>query len=272
MGKIEIPHRKVPHNPSALGVALGVLRIVGLLLVAGVGAVPVLLAALIPGRPGGARPAAWVTVVLAKLFLALFRVRLEAPATLRTHKGLVFLNHLTYLDPVVGFARGPVRFLAASGVRGIPFIGLIAMAVGTVFVDRGDRASRAATRERIHRHLTARPSPPVALAPEGQIGPGGGVLLPFRHGAFEIAVEAQLPILPLLLSYEPFDAVVWQQGEPILLAVWRLAARTAPVYASARPLALLHPRPAATEAEEDAEAERLTGIAEAAFREALAAS
>ena len=269
--RLVFPRRDVAHAPGVLAVVLGAVRVVAVLLLAAVGAVAAGLAALWPRRVAGARPAAWVTVGLARAFLALFRVRLSAPpaAAVRGHRGLIFMNHLTYLDPIVVFARGPVRFLAASGVRRIPFIGLIARAIGTVFVDRGDRTSRAASREQIRARLMARPTPPVALAPEGQIGPGGGTVLPFRYGAFEIAVEAELPILGLVLAYDPFDAVVWQQGEPILVALWRLAARTAPVRATATPLPLLFPRPAETEEEEDAEAERLARLSESAFLEAL---
>ncbi len=271
--KFIIPRRDIPHDRSVAAVTLGALRFVGVVLLLAPGAVLVGLAALWPWRIGGARAAAWVAVGLARCFLALLNVRLDAPpaAAVRGHRGLIFLNHLSYLDPVLVYARGPVRFLATAGVRGLPFVGLIAMAVGTVFVDRGDRASRAASRERIRRTLTTRPTPPVALAPEGQIGPGGGVLLPFRHGAFEIAVETGLPILPLLIDYAPFDAVVWQQKESIFVALWRLAARTAPVRATVTPLAPIHPGPAETDEEEDAEAERLAGVAEAAFRAAMAA-
>ncbi len=249
---------------------LGVLRVTAGVLVAGAGSVLVLLSALTPVRIAGARPAQWITVGLARAFLAIFAVRLDAPPApvIRGHRGLVFFNHLTYLDAIVLFARGPVRFLATEGVRGIPFIGWIARAVDSFFVDRSDRASRAASRDRIRAALTTHPTPPVTLAPEGQIGPGGGVL-PFRRGAFEIAVETGLPIMPLLLEYEPFDAVVWQQKELLLVALWRLGARTGGAVARVVPLPLIHPGSASTEDEEDAEAARLAEFAEQAFRERL---
>ena len=246
------------------------LRVTSGVLLAGVGSLLVLVAALAPVRIGGARPAQWITVGLARAFLAIFAVRLDAPPApaIRGHRGLVFFNHLTYLDAIVLFARGPVRFLATEGVRGIPFIGWIAMAVDTFFVDRGDRDSRAASRERIRAALTARPTPPVTLAPEGQIGPGGGVL-PFRRGAFEIGVETGLPIMPLLLQYEPFDAVAWQQKELLLLALWRLGARRGGALARVVPLPTIQPGAAVTDDEEDAEAARLATLAEEMFRKAI---
>jgi 1-acyl-sn-glycerol-3-phosphate acyltransferase len=272
-GKIPIPRRPIPHAVGPVEAVLGAVRIGAALLLAGVGAAAVVLAALVPGRVRGARPAAWAAVGLARAFLALFAVRVEAPpaAAIRGHRGLVFINHVSYLDPVVVMVRGPVRFLAASGVRKLPFVGAIAMAIGTVFVDRSDRTSRAASRARIREELLARPSSPVTIAPEGQIGPGGGTVFPFRRGAFEIAVETGLPILPLVLAYAPFDAVVWQQREPLLVALWRLGARTGGVRATATPLPLVRPAPAATEEEEDAEAERLATATEAAYVAALRA-
>jgi hypothetical protein len=109
----------------------------------------------------------------------------------------------------------------------------------------------------------------VTLAPEGQIGPGGGVL-PFRRGAFEVAVEAGMPILPLVLAYEPFDAAVWQQRELLLVALWRLGARRGGVDASITPLPIIRPSPAATEEEVEAEASRLAAYAEGMYREAVA--
>src|SRR5690606_14644170 len=202
---------------------------VAVLLLAAVGALAVLPAALAPGRVRGARPALWVALALARLFVLLFGIRLRCPdpAALRRHRGLVFINHLSYLDPVVVAALAPVRFLATAGVRRLPFIGWIARAVGTVFVDRGDVESRAASRGTLIEELSRAPYPPIVVAPEGQIGPGDRVL-PFRHGAFAVATEAGAEVLPVVLRFEPLNAAAWLPGEWILRALWRLAARTAP--------------------------------------------
>lgn len=270
MGKILFPRREVHHRPGALEMVLGALRVGGVLVLAGIGAILVLAAVLVPGRVAGARPAQWLTVAIARTFLAITGVRLAAPPArdIRGHHGLVFINHLTYLDPVIVYARGPVRFLAAAGLRTLPFVGQIAMAVGTVFVNRGSRESRAASRRRIRETLERTPAPPVTLAPEGQIGPGGGVL-PFRRGAFEVSVETGLPILPLVLAYDPFDAVIWHQKELLLIALWRLTARRGGVRATIIALPVITPGAAGTEEEIDAEAARLAALAEAEFGKAL---
>lgn len=232
------------HRPGVIAVAVGVLRYVLMAPLLALGTVAVLLAAAVPVRIRGVRPAVWVVRGLIRLFLALFGVRLRcaAPEAIRRHSGLVFINHLSYLDPLVLLAVAPVRFLSAEGVKRLPLVGWMAGSVGTVFVRRSDEASRTASRETIAGEMRARAYPPIALAPEGQIGPGPGVL-PFRHGAFEVAAEAGVPILPVAITFEPLDAAAWLKGEWLLRALWRLAARTTPFTATLTPLPALHPRP-----------------------------
>lgn len=225
------------HRPGPVAVAVGAVRLAAVLVLAILGALVVLLAALLPVRVRGARPALWVVVALARLFVLLFGLRLRCPdpGTLRRHHGLVFINHLSYLDPVVIEALAPVRFLATAGVQRLPFIGWIARAIGTVFVERGQAESRTASRSLVVEKLERRAYPPIVIAPEGQIGPGGGVL-PFRHGALAVARDAGVPILPLVLRFEPLGAAAWLDGEWILRALWRLAARTSPFTATVTPL------------------------------------
>lgn len=253
------------HRPSVFGVLIGVVRLVVILAVAAVGGVAVGLASLLPLRVRGVRPSLWGVVGLARLFVLVMGVRLRCPdaGALRRHGGLVFINHLSYLDPVVVAALAPVRFLSTAGVRQLPFIGWMAAGIGTVFVDRGDADSRAASRETLVGKLRARPAPPIVVAPEGQIGPGAPVL-PFRHGALAVAQEAGVPILPLVLQFDPLDAAAWLRGEWILRAVWRLAARTTPFTATVTPLPPLLP-------EADADPARLAAALEARFNAALAA-
>jgi 1-acyl-sn-glycerol-3-phosphate acyltransferase len=238
--RIEFERPRPVHRPGPIAALVGVARMGAVLVLAAVGALGVLAASLVPGRVRGVRPALWGAVALARLFVRLFGVRLRCPdpGVLRRHHGLVFINHLSYLDPVMVEALAPVRFLATAGVRRLPFIGWIARAVGTVFVDRGDDASRAASREALAGKLGRGAYPPIVIAPEGQIGPGGAVL-PFRHGALAVARDAGVPVLPLVLRFEPFDAAVWRKGEWIPRALWRLAARTGPFTAAVTPLAPL---------------------------------
>ncbi len=267
---IAVPRRAAAHRPGVLGAALGVVRLTAVLLLAAGGAVVALLSALVPAR-GAIRPPLRVVVGLARGFVRVMGIRVVCPDpdAIRLHRGLVFFNHLSYLDPVVLMSLGPARPLAAAGVRKLPFIGPMAASIGTVFVDRGDKASRRRTRETVVARLREQPYPPVMLAPEGQIGAEPDAVLPFRYGAFEVAIEGPFPIRPVVVRYDPFEGAVWLKGEWVLKAVWRLAARTTPFTATLTPLSEIVPVAVATEEEEDAQAAALAEAAEARFNEAL---
>lgn len=211
---------------SVLAIGLGVARVlaVSAVLFAGCGAL--LLAASLPARFGGVARVLEVAGAVSRVFLWTTGVKLRVSGAegLRNHQGFVFFNHLSFLDPVVLLAVRPSRFLAARGVGRIPFVGRMARAMGTIFVNRKVAGSRAVARRALQRAVAEAPVP-VALAPEGRIGPGPGVL-PLHRGAFEVATAAGAPVLLVALQYEPMEAVVWKPGEWIIHPLWRLCART----------------------------------------------
>lgn len=249
------------------GALLGGIRVllVGLLILAGL--TILLIAALIPGRPGGARWSMWVSVWISRGFVLISGIRLRQrhPGALQDHAGFVFFNHVSYLDIVVLLACRPVRYLAASGVRRIPAIGWMARAVGTVFVNRGADASREQARADL-RAAFERSRTPIALAPEGGVHHGPYVS-PFRHGAFEVAAGAGADVLLVAIDFEPRGQAAWLPGESLIRAYWRLAARTQPLVARvvvippAGPVA--SPPPEAAAASE----QRLNAVLERLWRE-----
>lgn len=243
----------LPPRPTPVGALLGVPRFAAVLVLLLAGTVALLGASLVPVRLGGARPAEHVALGLSRSFLRVTGVtlRVEHPARLRDHHGFVFFNHLSWLDPLVLFAVRPLRFLSTLGVRSLPFVGWMATALGTIYVHRGRDASREQARDALAEAVAASPTP-VAIAPEGKIGTGPGVL-PFRHGAFEVAADAEADVLLVALRFEPYAYAVWQDREWLTTALWRLVARTGPFVATVTPLVpLLDPEaddPAALAAE-----------------------
>lgn len=216
-------------SPGPRAVALGVLRMAAAAGLLAAGTVAVLAASLWPRLPDRVGPVERLAQALARGLLAVAGVRRQSGglAEIAGHRGFVFFNHASYLDPLVLAAAAPMRFLAAAGVRRLPLVGWIATALGTLYVHRGREASRVAARKLLAQAVRQSPVP-VALAPEGRIGPGD-VLLPFRHGAFEVAAETGAPVLMVALRFEPHAAVLWHDGEWLVRAFWRLCARTAPV-------------------------------------------
>ncbi len=223
-----------------------VVRLMLLALVVVFGAAAMLIAVLLPVRIGGVTPPLWLGRGLASLLCAVLgvQVRCAEPERLRAMRGLVFPNHSSLLDAPALLVVMPARFLAAAEVQDYPLIGALIRAMGTVFVARGDRSSRRQARNAILNALQAAPFPPLVLFPEGRLGPGDR-LFPFRHGAFEIAVEQGIPFVPCALRYRPRDVAVWHggRGEPLGAAVWKLACSPQPVIVEVLPMAVVTPRP-----------------------------
>lgn len=225
---------------------LGLTRVVIIIVVILLGLIGVLIAGLIPIRIRGMRLASWVCFVLPKIFNIIFNVRVECSnvEAFYAHRGLIFPNHVSYLEPVILYGIIPGRFLAAIEVKRRPVIGWLAQAVETVFVTREDRASRMAVRQQVSTAFRQHPLPPIVIFPEGRLGPGDQ-LNPFRYGAFEIAKEGSIPFMPCAIQYERNDIAVWfgGAGETLLGALWRLAKFPGPLRVRVQPLAPIVPRP-----------------------------
>jgi 1-acyl-sn-glycerol-3-phosphate acyltransferase len=239
---------------------LGLVRFWLALMVLVLGVTVVLLVGWLPWRPQNRRPAAWIAVGLSRLFCWIFNVRVLCPQLTMVwrHRGFLFANHQTYLDALTLLSVMPVRFLAAAEVRRYPLVGWIASAIGTVFVDRDDRRSRKEARNALGESFQRELDPPLVLFPEGRLGPGDQIL-PFRYGAFELALQHQLPFLLCAIRYRPVDIAIWRAAgdELLLAAAWRLAQYPGPVYVDVLPITVITPPPHAN-AEQLAEAAQLT--------------
>jgi len=221
------------------------IRIVLLLLVIGIGALFVLLLGLIPIRVAGARLATWPVTMMARLFMRFAGIdyHCSAPETVSKHQGLIFCNHTAFIDTLMVLYLTPARFLSTKGVRKLPVIGQIAVALETIFVNRRNQEARAASRTEIADALRERKYPPLVLFPEGTIGPGH-TLLPFRYGAFEIAQQEGIAILPCALYYEPLPIVTWYESKATLPAMaWQLVMHRTPVKARLVPLPVVYIKP-----------------------------
>lgn len=219
----------------------------------------VLLAALLPFHLGGYRPSFLVLRWFVRRLLRVLRVEVICPEAerLAAFNGFLFPNHISYLDILALLSVTPVSFLAKDEVRKMPLIGWIAKAIGCVFVERTDKASRQAAR-----HTLSRISyhPPIVLYPEGQRG-SGTELLPFRYGAFEIVTDVGAAFLPCAITYSDLDAAIWQRDEGIGIALQRLARFKGPLIAEITLLEPVQPAPGASPVElSEMTHERLTAV------------
>ncbi len=113
---------------------------------------------------------------------------------------IIFMsNHQSIIDILALVATIPTsfRFVAKRELAKIPFFGWAMAVGGHVFIDRfhHERAldSMRVAGERIRQGTN------VILFPEGTRSPSG-VLASFKKGGFHLAIEAQVPIVPVSVS------------------------------------------------------------------------
>ncbi len=158
-------------------------------------------------------------------------LRVEGEQHLWSHRPAVFIfNHQSGFDPILLF-KMLRRDLTGVGKQEIlynPIFGPMFAAAGVVFIDRGDPAkaieSLAPAVQALREGLS------LAIAPEGtrSLTPRLGR---FKKGAFHIAMQAKVPIVPVVfrnaLDALPKDAVVVRPAtveavvlRPISTAKW----------------------------------------------------
>jgi lyso-ornithine lipid O-acyltransferase len=129
--------------------------------------------------------------------LAILSVRLDVQGAPIEGTAFLVCNHVSWLDiPLIGVQR-PVHFLSKAEVRDWPLIGLLAQAVGTLFIRRGSGESLRKSEE-IAVHLRAGRS--VLVFPEGTTTEGHSVKRFFPQ-LFAAPALAAVPVQPLAVRY-----------------------------------------------------------------------
>jgi len=138
----------------------------------------------------------WARMVLAAGFVHL---SVEGGEKLEPGRNYLYCaNHLSYFDPpalVVALGR-PVRFLAKKSLLSIPLFGWAMRRAGDIAIDRGN--PRAASRTLAQAAELARAGASLVIFPEGGRSPDGA-LQPFLSGAFRLAIQAQIPVVPVAI-------------------------------------------------------------------------
>jgi 1-acyl-sn-glycerol-3-phosphate acyltransferase len=125
---------------------------------------------------------------------------MEGLENLPEHKPVILAaNHSSYLDALVLLAHVPrdMGIVAKSEVLGWPIVGTFVRKAGHPTVDRWEFRKSVADSRAIARRLGTGEA--VLFFPEGTFVRAAG-LRPFRMGAFEIAGEADVPIVPVAIS------------------------------------------------------------------------
>ncbi|NDY94661.1 lysophospholipid acyltransferase family protein [Wenzhouxiangella limi] len=112
---------------------------------------------------------------------------------------VVVANHQSQFDiPVIyGYCGLDLRWVMKAELNRIPFVAAGCRAIGHIFIDRADPAqARDAINSAVAR---LQPGTGILFFAEGTRS-RSGKLLPFKKGAFRVAVDQQLPVLPMTVT------------------------------------------------------------------------
>jgi len=132
------------------------------------------------------------------LWAAKVRVDLEGVENLRTDEPQIIVsNHQSWFDVFALAAHLPVRyrFVAKRELGEVPIFGKAWKACGHVSVDRGNREAAIESLDQAWREISDEKLTMV-LFPEGTRSPDGR-LKKFKKGAFVLAVQGQVPLVPV---------------------------------------------------------------------------
>ncbi|NXE96682.1 PLCA acyltransferase, partial [Menura novaehollandiae] len=141
------------------------------------------------------------SLILPLKYIFGIQIVVKGKENLRTKKPLVLvLNHQTSLDIMVMMEILPDRCLpiAKKEILYMGTFGLACWLCGAVFIDRKRREESISILTQLA-HSLHRDNLRVLIFPEGTRSHGGS-MLPFKRGAFQLALKAQVPIIPVVLS------------------------------------------------------------------------
>ena len=111
---------------------------------------------------------------------------------------VVVVNHESNFDPfLLSHLPFEMKYLSKKSLFRIPFFGWAMRIVGDIAIDRGDKDSRGRSLDACKVVLAKKVS--VLIFPEGTRS-RTDEMLPFKPGAFRLAIETGLEILPLGLT------------------------------------------------------------------------
>lgn len=127
-----------------------------------------------------------------------WRVRVEGREKLPAGPAVLVANHQSMADVIAALGlMHPYKFVSKSSLFRVPVLGWMMKMAKYVAVDRGKPSSMQRMMEECRRWLGSGMS--VLIFPEGTYSPTGQ-LLPFKRGAFQLAISEKVPLVPVVLT------------------------------------------------------------------------
>ena len=138
---------------------------------------------------------AWANTIL---FVMGFRIVLYEDQVLKKEKSFMFCpNHTSMIDIMVmlSVTKNPFVFVGKKELTKIPIFGYFYKRT-CILVDRRDAKSRKAVFDEARRRMSN--GLDICIFPEGLVPDDESVILSeFKSGAFRLAIEHQIPIVPM---------------------------------------------------------------------------
>ena len=159
-----------------------------------------------------------LAVMWAKLNSIVLRmhVKVEGLEHIRSRQSYVLTaNHESALDILLIYGYLPIelKWVMKKELRRVPVIGGACAAMGHILIDRSNSTQAVESIQNASAKLTDGMS--VMFFPEGTRSSDGSVL-PFKKGAFRLAVDLAIPVLPITIegtrNMLPTGTLDWQPG------------------------------------------------------------
>ncbi|MER7039700.1 lysophospholipid acyltransferase family protein [Streptomyces microflavus] len=181
------------------------------------------VACALPVRLLPAPPRGWLVRRWARCVPRAFGVRV----TVRVHPydpgsggELVVANHISWLDIPLVASVLPGRMLAKSEVGRWPLLGRLAGLGGTLFIDRDRLRALPGAVDTVAAALRA--GSRVVAFPEGSTWCGRGSGGVFRPAVFQAAIDAEVSVRPVRITYGTAGAVAFVGDDPLAASLWRV--------------------------------------------------
>lgn len=159
----------------------------------------------------------------ARGLLRIFNIRLKVFGDIDScYGGLIVSNHMGYVDVFVHAAVFGLRFSPKVEVKSWPVLGWYTGLAHPIWIDRSSRLKAQKSLEEFRESLEHRI--PLIVYPEGTSTDGTKVL-PFKSSLFEVILEGDFAIQPILTLYrvpEGADSPCWYGDQGLMPHVWRL--------------------------------------------------